>query len=281
MSEPKLTPLSRRQLFLAAGLAVSGVVGGDVASEASAKKTTKRAPKPGSAKKGSTKALTSAANCSVIPEETGGPFPGDGTNGANALALKGIVRSDVRSSIVTSKTVAEGVPLKIELTINAVEGCKALAGAAVYIWHCDRDGQYSMYSESVLDENYLRGVQAARSDGKLEFITVVPGAYPGRWPHIHFEVYPTLAKATTGANAIATSQLAFPESMCKEVYATPGYESSLRNLKRLSLAKDGVFADGVDRQTPTITGTVSSGLTASLTISVTSSAAPLGGLLPA
>jgi protocatechuate 3,4-dioxygenase beta subunit len=281
MSESKLTPISRRQLLLAAGFAVTGIASGDVASEAAAKKTTKRAAKKGTAKRAATKALTSAANCSVIPEETGGPFPGDGTNGANALELKGIVRSDVRSSIVTSKTVAEGIPLKIELTIYSAEACKPLAGAAVYIWHCDRDGQYSMYSESVLSENYLRGVQAARSDGKLEFITIVPGAYPGRWPHIHFEVYPSLAKATTGENAIATSQLAFPESMCKEAYATPGYESSIRSLKQLSLTRDGVFADGVDKQMATITGTVASGLTASLTISVTSSTAPLGGLLPA
>jgi protocatechuate 3,4-dioxygenase beta subunit len=270
--------VSRRQLLLVAGLAISGgAVLGD--ANAVATNTKKRSTKKPVAKK-TTKASTSAANCSVIPEETGGPFPGDGTNGANALALKGIVRSDVRSSIVTSNTIAKGVPLKVQLVINSAEECKALAGAAIYIWHCDRDGQYSMYSESVLEENYLRGVQVARSDGKLEFITIVPGAYPGRWPHIHFEVYPNLAKATTGANAIATSQLAFPESMCTEVYTSPGYEASVRNMKSLSLKRDGVFSDGVDQQTPTITGTAATGLTATLSISVSSSTAPLGGLLP-
>jgi protocatechuate 3,4-dioxygenase beta subunit len=266
-SEPKSEVISRRQLLLAAGLAVSGgmAVGSDAASAATSKKRTTKKPV---AKKTTTKALTSAANCSVIPEETLGPFPGDGTNGANALLLKGIVRSDVRSSIVTSNTVAAGVPLKIQLTINSAQTCTALSGAAVYIWHCDRDGQYSMYSDSVLDENYLRGVQEARSDGKLEFITVVPGAYPGRWPHIHFEVYPSLAKATTGANAIATSQLAFPEAMCTEAYASSGYEPSARNMRSLSLKRDSIFADGVGLQMPTVSGTVASGLTAALTISV-------------
>jgi protocatechuate 3,4-dioxygenase beta subunit len=40
-----------------------------------------------------------------------------------------------------------------------------MAGAAVYIWHCDRDGNYSLYSQAVTTENYLRGVQAADSNG--------------------------------------------------------------------------------------------------------------------
>src|SRR3989442_5994127 len=47
---------------------------------------------------------TSSASCSVIPEETAGPYPGDGSNSAsggiaNVLALSGIVRSDIRTSI--------------------------------------------------------------------------------------------------------------------------------------------------------------------------------------
>jgi hypothetical protein len=40
----------------------------------------------------------SPSSCTVIPEETAGPFPGDGSNGANALALTGIVRSADKSS---------------------------------------------------------------------------------------------------------------------------------------------------------------------------------------
>jgi protocatechuate 3,4-dioxygenase beta subunit len=40
-----------------------------------------------------------------------------------------------------------------------------MAGAAVYIWHCNRDGNYSLYSQAVTTENYLRGVQAADSNG--------------------------------------------------------------------------------------------------------------------
>lgn len=32
-------------------------------------------------------------------------------------------------------------------------------GAAVYLWHGDRDGNYSLYSSGLENENYLRGVQ--------------------------------------------------------------------------------------------------------------------------
>ena len=35
------------------------------------------------------------------PEETAGPYPGDGSNGANVLTQSGVVRSDIRSSFGT------------------------------------------------------------------------------------------------------------------------------------------------------------------------------------
>ena len=152
------------------------------------------------------------ASCAVIPEETAGPFPGDGSNGPDILSQSGVVRQDIRSSFGTSTTVAEGIPLTIKLTIqDTAENCAPLAGAAVYAWHCDRDGQYSMYSQAVANENYLRGVQAAGDDGVVTFTSIFPGCYSGRWPHIHFEVYPSLDTATTVDNKIATSQIALPK----------------------------------------------------------------------
>ena len=108
-----------------------------------------------------------------MPEETAGPFPGDGSNGPNILAESDVVRSDIRSSFGSSTTVAEGVPLTIQLTVQDAE-CAPLAGAAVYVWHCDRDGNYSMYSDAAADENYLRGVQEAADDGTLSFTTIFP-----------------------------------------------------------------------------------------------------------
>jgi protocatechuate 3,4-dioxygenase beta subunit len=124
------------------------------------------------------------------------------------------VRRDIRSSFESLSGTAEGVPLTVKLPVqDASKGCAAFAGAAVYLWQCDREGQYSLYT--VTDRNYLRGVQAAGEDGVVTFDSVFPGCYSGRWPHIHFEVYPTLAAATDDANKIATSQIALPEDACR------------------------------------------------------------------
>ena len=195
-----------------------------------------------------------------IPEETSGPYPGDGSNGANVLTQSGIVRSDITSSFGSSTTKAEGVPLSITMTINDFANNKSpLAGGAVYLWHCDRQGRYFLYSQGVTNENYLRGVQEADDGGQVRFTTIFPACYSGRWPHIHFEVYPSLAKATNSANKIATSQMALPEATAKAVYATTGYEQSVSNLSRVSLASDNVFSDGYDLQIPTVKGDPSSG----------------------
>src|SRR5687768_12031172 len=84
-----------------------------------------------------------SSTCSTIPEETAGPYPGDGSNGANALALTGIVRSDIRASIAGASGVAEGVLLTITLkVVDSSASCAPLAGYAVYLWHCDREGRY-------------------------------------------------------------------------------------------------------------------------------------------
>ncbi|MGN9843208.1 intradiol ring-cleavage dioxygenase [Nonomuraea sp. H19] len=218
---------------------------------------------------GAASAAATAGGCAEIPEETAGPFPGDGSNGPNILAQSGIVRSDIRPSFGSGSGTAAGVPLTIELTVQDTSaGCSALAGAAVYLWHCDRDGNYSMYSEAVTGENYLRGVQEADSGGKVSFTSIFPGCYAGRWPHVHFEVYPSLAKATTSDNKIATSQLALPKEACDTVYATDGYSQSVRNLSEVSLDGDGIFSDGHTSQLGTMSGSVSSGFTVTLAVPV-------------
>jgi protocatechuate 3,4-dioxygenase beta subunit len=211
-----------------------------------------------------------AAECGdVIPEESAGPFPGDGSNGPNVLTRSGIVRGDIRTSFGAGSRTAEGVPLRIELTVlDNGSGCAPFAGAAVYLWHCDIDGKYSMYSSGVTEENYLRGVQEADSSGKLAFTSVFPAAYAGRWPHVHFEVYPSLAEATKAGTKITTSQLALPEQVCKTVYGTTGYVQSVRNMGRTSLEDDIVFRDGHDAQLADVTGDVDAGYTASLVVRV-------------
>ena len=214
-------------------------------------------------------AADGASSCAIIPEETAGPYPGDGSNGPNVLAESGVVRRDIRSSFGSSTTMAEGVPLTIQLTIQDGADCAPLAGAAVYLWHCDRDGNYSLYSEAVAAENYLRGVQAADDNGLVEFSSFFPACYAGRWPHIHFEVYPSLELATSEANRIATSQIALPQDACATVYATDAYSQSVTNLSQVSLTSDNVFGeDGGARQLGTVSGDVSGGYTVALTVPV-------------
>jgi protocatechuate 3,4-dioxygenase beta subunit len=209
-----------------------------------------------------------AAAIGAIPAETGGPFPGDGSNGPNVLAEDGVVRQDLRSSFGAASGTAGGVPLTVDLTVVTAATGVPRTGAAVYAWHCDREGRYSLYSDGVEGENYLRGVQVADADGALRFTSVFPGAYSGRWPHIHFEVYRDLAEATGGGQPIVTSQLALPEDACAAAYATAGYEQSVTNLARTSLEADMVFSDGVEDQLATVTGSPEAGMAASLTVGV-------------
>jgi protocatechuate 3,4-dioxygenase beta subunit len=205
----------------------------------------------------------------VIPTETNGPYPADGTTSLNALLMSGIVRSDVRSSFAGATGVASGIPLTLTLTlVNTNASCASLAGYAIYIWHCNQAGQYSLYSAGVTGENYLRGVQATDSNGEVTFTTIFPACYSGRWPHIHVEVYPSLATATSVSHVVKTTQIAMLQSTCNEVYATSGYSASVTNLSQISLASDNVFSDGATLETPTITGSVSAGYALALTIGI-------------
>lgn len=258
-------PLSRRRaLTLLSGAGLAALVGC-----ASSNKTSSASASSASNASTASSASASTVATRAVPEETAGPFPGDGSNGPNVLTHEGIVRSDITKSFGSSTATATGVPTTIELTITDVSKNGApFAGAAVYAWHCDQQGRYSLYSQGVTNENYLRGVQAAGDDGKVTFTTVFPAAYSGRWPHVHFEVYRTLAEATSAGNPIATSQLALPEAVCNAVYATSGYEQSVRNMAHTSLARDMVFSDGADRQTPSASGDVNSGITFRLTVPV-------------
>ena len=192
------------------------------------------------------------------------------------------MRSDIRSSFGDASGTAEGVPMTLELTItDLANGGVPFAGVAVYVWHCDREGRYSLYSEGVTDQNYLRGVQVADADGRVTFTSIFPACYSGRWPHIHFEVYPDQSGITDSTNAIATSQVALPQDTCDTVYATSGYEASVSNLAQVSLDSDNVFGDdGGVSQLGTVTGSVDSGYTVSLAVAVDTGTAPTGGQAP-
>ena len=281
------TLMSRRSLgmFLGAGTAAAlaacspGGTGNSPTSASAAATSAEAAPATSAAAAATTEAAPSAtptltraiAECGVeIPQETAGPYPGDGSNGPNVLEASGVVRQDIRSSFGSSTSTAQGVPLTVTLTLlDNANGCTPLAGAAVYAWHCDRDGKYSMYDSGLQNENYLRGVQEADANGQVTFTTIYPGAYSGRWPHIHFEVFESMGNATAAGQVLAVSQIALTEAACNEVYASAGYESSARNFPRTTLKSDNVFGnDGGIYQLATMSGSVSAGYTAGLNVTV-------------
>ena len=213
-------------------------------------------------------AASNATVTSAVPEETGGPYPGDGSNGPNYLGMDGAVRSDIRSSLGSSTAVA-GVPMTVKLTVLDLENsAKPLSNAGIYLWHCNQAGQYSMYSQGVTNETFCRGIQPTDANGTATFTSVWPGAYSGRWPHIHFEVYPSVNNATSGSGKLKTSQIALPEDACDVVYASDGYSASVRNMTQTSLSTDMVFRDGWSQELATASGATANGYTVTLAIGV-------------
>ena len=217
-----------------------------------------------------------ALECVALPWETAGPFPADGTNRkngqtVNSLTRDGVIRRDLRTSFGGMTAVADGVQLDLELTLVNAADCSPLAGYAIYIWHCDRAGQYSLYEAT--DTNYLRGVGVADAGGTVRFTTIVPGCYSGRWPHIHFEIFKSIGTAVGGEASVLTAQIALPEDHVAAVYASDSrYPSGTRNLGRLSLARDNVFRDNtpaqLEQQTLIMTGDVQDGYLGRLVIPV-------------
>ena len=217
-----------------------------------------------------TPTATSTTACIADPTETAGPYPADGTNTSNgstsnALTVSGIVRSDIRPSFISSTTVATGVKVVLTLrVVNVNATCAPLAGYAVYLWHCDRTGNYSLYGTSTPAESYLRGVQVTDANGEVTFTTIFPAAYSGRYPHMHFEIFSSLANATGGRFAVLTSQLAMPTAACTVVFAdTTTYPGSSTRFTQTAIGNDNVFGDNtaaqIAQQTPTLTGDPTNG----------------------
>ena len=182
------------------------------------------------------------------------------------MAVDGVVRADITSSIGDYSGTAVGIPATVQLTVVHAATGDPLPGAAVYLWHCTASGRYSIYE--IADQNFLRGVQATNEAGKLAFRTIYPGCYRGRWPHFHFEVFDNLEHALDSVRPIKTSQIALPQADCETVYSDSRYESSVRNMARLSLASDNVFRDGWHDQLATVDGSNTDGYQISLLVRV-------------
>jgi protocatechuate 3,4-dioxygenase beta subunit len=233
----------------------------------------------------------SALECIALPWETNGPYPADGTNTkdgqvVNALTEEGVIREDLRTSFGGLTPTADGLQLDMELTLLNADGCTPLAGYAIYVWHCDATGLYSLYDTT--EANYLRGVGVADAEGKVKFTTIFPGCYDGRWPHIHFEVFESVEAAMSGEASVLTAQIALPEEESAAVYAADSrYSNGTQNLGRITIASDNVFRDNseaeIAQQLMALTGDPQSGYKGTVSIPIdltaerTTSARPAGG----
>lgn len=211
--------------------------------------------------------------CVVSPSETQGPFPADGSvmaigdttptraaemakTAPNILVQSGLVRTDLTRSFGDFKGTAEGVPFRLKLKITDAYDCVGLKNKFVYLWLADAHGTYSVYNHP--DQNWLRGAGITDQNGEITFDMVVPGCYPGRYPHIHVQVFENQDWATSGRNALLTSQFIVPEWVCRQVYGLPLYKGSPEHMAKTSVNWDGVFRYSspaeVAMQTPVVTG---------------------------
>lgn len=211
--------------------------------------------------------------CLKDPAETNGPYPADGSNTrdgqiVNALTKEGVIRDDLRQSFGDFSGQADGIPLVLEIALFDITGCRPLAGHAIYLWHADAEGKYSLYDHP--DQNFLRGVVVTDAQGIARVTTIVPGCYDGRWPHIHFEVFASPSALT--AKPLLTSQMALPEAVSRVAYGDARYPQSLANLDRSSLGGDNVFGDNtpeqVAQQLLTISGDPARGYAATVKVGV-------------
>lgn len=237
-----------RKTFLRNGLATLGL--GIILPFANSCKKT-------DANGGTNSSSGSTGSCSATPSETEGPFP---TKTPSSL---------VQTSIVGDRT---GVHFTIKIFItNRNNGCAALAGAVVDIWHCDKDGNYSEYggtqmqSTNYTSYHFLRGRQTTDANGLVQFTSIFPGWYSGRATHIHVHIY------NSAGNSLLVTQIAFPESSDSAVAlvnasTANGYTKGLTGYTYN--ANDNVFSDGYANELASVTGSVSAGYTLTHTINV-------------
>jgi protocatechuate 3,4-dioxygenase beta subunit len=195
---------------------------------------------------------SSDSDCTTTPAEMAGPFP--------IKTPSQLVLENIKSDRI-------GIPLLINLTIeNKNNNCSVLEGVIVDIWHCDKDGNYSEYGGTQLQQidytsvHFLRGRQTTNTKGLASFISIYPGWYSGRAPHIHVEIL------SSNGTSLLVTQIAFPENVSSQVYSSPNYTA--HGQANTSNTSDNVFSDSLSSELATITGNLTDGYTLNKTIVV-------------
>jgi len=175
------------------------------------------------------------ATCVLTPEVTEGPYWIDNK----------LTRYDVREG-------RPGLPLVLQFAIVNAKTCRPIRNADVEIWHADASGEYSGFdggsagggsgpggpgggSGAQTKTRYLRGHQRSDALGKAGFLTIFPGWYRGRTPHVHMKVH-----IGSSARVVHTGQVFFNEAIQSSVYRTGAYRS--RGQADTSHAQDMIYA---------------------------------------
>lgn len=176
------------------------------------------------------KLLEEGNSCKVTTELTEGPYYFD----ADAI------RRDIRED-------RKGLKLRLVLRVRNADGCTPISNAVVDVWHSDAQGIYSGFEAASRspggapgsrtdEERYLRGAQVTNDEGVAEFVTIVPGRYPGRTPHIH-------AKVHLDRRTVLTTQLFFDERMLARVYRQGPYSQD--SGQDVTNTSDGIFDEAL------------------------------------
>jgi protocatechuate 3,4-dioxygenase beta subunit len=166
------------------------------------------------------------ATCVLTPEVTEGPYWIDNK----------LTRYDVREG-------RPGLPLVLQFAIVNAKTCKPIRNADVEIWHADASGEYSGFdggssgggSGAQTKTRYLRGHQRSDALGKAGFLTIFPGWYRGRTPHVHMKVH-----VGSADRVVHTGQVFFNEAIQSSVYRSGVYRS--RGQADTSHAEDMIYA---------------------------------------
>lgn len=199
----------------------------------------------------SNKKENSTDDCALSPKETAGPFP--------IITPSELVQSNI---ILDRK----GIAMRINIIIkDKSNDCTPLPNVYVDIWHCDAQGMYSEYGgnnmqrEDYTESHFLRGRQLTNANGEVSFISIFPGWYPSRAPHIHVEVL------KTNGRSIRVSQIAFEKETCETIYATANYNGTAQTQNN----DDDILNDSLNgNMVDSAVGNITDGYTITKTIIV-------------
>ncbi|KAJ7923816.1 Intradiol ring-cleavage dioxygenase [Mycena leptocephala] len=167
------------------------------------------------------------SSCVLAPEVTQGPYLVDGE----------YVRWDIREDI-------DGVDTYVDVQLIDIATCKPVPNVYIDFWHANSTGVYSgivasgngvgSTDASNLNTTFLRGIQPTDDDGVAQWLTVFPGHYAGRTPHIHILAHQNATVFKNGTinsgNATHVGQFFMDQTLISEVSTTSPYASNTQAL---------------------------------------------------